>query len=148
MSFGDEIVARVEALRELKVGPRLFRQLTEEYRSYLGPLPMGGVTPAQLATLARILEMRGNGSAKDEILAELEAAPGQAAAEPEPARDPLVALRQELARAEARQAEDRDRILTALIRTQQEIAHLRQEFAASKSRQERKKRGFFARLFG
>lgn len=148
MSFGDDVIARVEVLRELRIGPRLFRQLTEDYRSYLGPLPMGGVTSGQLATLKRVLAMRGDGRSKDEILAELEAAPGQAEAELDMAQDPLVALRQELAKAEARHAEDRDRILTALIRTQQELSHLRQEFAASKSRRDRKKRGFFARLFG
>lgn len=151
MSFGDGTITRVEALRQLRIGPKLFRQMTEDYRAYLGPLPMGGVTPEQMARLGTILELRAEGRAREEIVARLEAAPaldvGGAATTEDPS-DPLVALRQEIRRAEERQAEDRDRLLTALIRTQQELAHLRQEMVASKSRRDRKKNGFFARFFG
>lgn len=59
----------------------------------------------------------------------------------------LERLTQELARSEEKRVEDRDRMLTALMRTQQEIQHLRYELATRASRKDRKK-GFFSRLFG
>lgn len=54
-------------------------------------------------------------------------------------------LQDAIARQEARRAEDRDRLLTALMRTNQELQHLRFELT-SRSRKERR-RGFWTRLF-
>jgi DNA-binding transcriptional MerR regulator len=59
----------------------------------------------------------------------------------------LDRLHAELQRSEARRVEDRDRLMMALVRTQQEIQHLRYELSAARSRKERR-RGFWARLFG
>jgi len=53
-----------------------------------------------------------------------------------------------LARAEEKQSEDRDRLLTALMRTHQEVRQLRFELAAQGSRKDRKRRSFLARLLG
>ena len=59
----------------------------------------------------------------------------------------LERLSNELERSEEKRVEDRDRLLTALMRTQQEIQHLRFELVSQASRRARKKKGFFARLF-
>lgn len=57
-------------------------------------------------------------------------------------------LTEDLAKSEEHRAEDRDRMLTALMRTQQEIQHLRFELVTQQSRKERKNKGFWTRLFG
>lgn len=57
-------------------------------------------------------------------------------------------LSEQLARSEQKRAEDRDRLLMALMRTQQEIQQLRYELVARSTRRDRKRRGFWARLFG
>ncbi|MHB9057856.1 MAG: hypothetical protein ACYC53_03490 [Bacillota bacterium] len=55
-------------------------------------------------------------------------------------------LVRQLEEMEERQREDRDRLLNALLRTQQEVQALRYEVTSQKSRRERKK-GFWARLW-
>jgi len=148
---GERIITRVDALRSLRITPRLFRQLVEEYREELGALPMGGVYPSQFETLRTIARMRQEGVGRDAIRARLQSAPSLDAPGPETAGgaldEMLRRISDDLRRAEDERVEDRDRLLTALIRTQQEIAHLRQELAASVPRRERKKGGFFRRLF-
>lgn len=57
-------------------------------------------------------------------------------------------LSEQLARSEQKRLEDRDRLLMALLRTQQEIQQLRYELAARGTRRDRKRRGLLARLFG
>ncbi|MEW6522086.1 MAG: hypothetical protein AB1445_00705 [Bacillota bacterium] len=52
----------------------------------------------------------------------------------------------ELQRSEARRSEERDRFLTALIRTHQEIQHLRYELAAAVPRRARRRRSFLGWL--
>lgn len=56
-------------------------------------------------------------------------------------------LARALNRSEERRARDRDRLLTALMRTQQEIQQLRYELIGQRSRRQRK-RGFLVRLLG
>lgn len=56
-------------------------------------------------------------------------------------------LAEQVARSEEKRIDDRDRLLMALVRTQQEVQQLRYELLA-RSRRERKRRGFWARLFG
>lgn len=152
MDRDREIVTRVEALRLLRIGPRLFRQLSEEYREELGPYPLGGITLGQLEILKRIIRLRADGRGRPEIKATIrpEEAFLPASRKLPEGQDPdkmIGSLMDELQKAEERRAEDRDRLLTALIRTQQEIAHLRQELAATKSRRDRKKGNFISRLF-
>jgi len=57
-------------------------------------------------------------------------------------------LSEQLARSEQKRVEDRDRLLMALLRTQQEIQQLRYELVARGTRRDRKRRSFWARLFG
>ncbi|MEW6398350.1 MAG: hypothetical protein AB1503_04165, partial [Bacillota bacterium] len=50
-------------------------------------------------------------------------------------------LSEQLARSEQKRVEDRDRLLVALLRTQQEIQQLRYELVARGTRRDRKRRG-------
>lgn len=59
----------------------------------------------------------------------------------------LEELTREVKLQELRRAEDRDRLLTALMRTQQEISHLRYELVTYRSRKDRR-RGLLHRLLG
>ncbi|HHY39053.1 MAG TPA: hypothetical protein GX507_09035 [Clostridia bacterium] len=59
----------------------------------------------------------------------------------------LEHLARALNRSEERRARDRDRLMTALMRTQQEIQQLRYELVGQRSRRQRK-RGFLVRLLG
>lgn len=59
----------------------------------------------------------------------------------------LEHLAKALNRSEERRARDRDRLLTALMRTQQEIQQLRYELVGQRSRRQRKK-GLLVRLLG
>ncbi len=86
--------------------------------------------PAQGAAAAPLLALASEPETYDELVKRVETLAG------------------ELAKSEERRAEDRDRLLTALMRNQQEIQHLRFELVTHHSRKERKKRGFWARLFG
>lgn len=148
MASNERVVTRVEALRSLRITPRLFRQLAEEYRSELGPFPMGGLTAEQLETIRHIVSLRSEGTPPEAIRARIQSA-SSADVDPQGAlpEDLLQRIAVDLKRAEEERLEDRDRLLTALIRTQQEIAHLRQELAAATPRRERRKEGFFRRLF-
>ncbi len=62
-------------------------------------------------------------------------------------QEKLQELNTKLAKSEERRTEDRDRLVTLIMRTQMEIQHLRYELAASQSRRDRH-RGFWRRLFG
>lgn len=59
----------------------------------------------------------------------------------------LERLTQELAESEQRRVDDRDRLLTVLLRTQVEIQQLRHEMAAQASRRDRKQQSWVARWF-
>lgn len=56
-------------------------------------------------------------------------------------------LAEQLTRAEERRAEDRDRFLMAIMRTQQEVQQLRYELVA-RGRRQRKRRSWWERLLG
>ncbi len=60
----------------------------------------------------------------------------------------IVALREQLHKMDDQRREERDKLLTALMRTQHELQSLRYEVGATMSRRQRKqKRGFWAWLF-
>ncbi len=154
----------------LGITPHMLRIILSEYRSWLtgpeveiGPLHV----PAEdVATIRKIVKMQNGGKRKGEIVASLkqaqagtghgssaDAAGGQAlqggkGLEPEELLRRLDELNKALAQSESRRLEDRDRLLTALIRTQQEIQQLRYELALASSRKDRRRKGFLARLFG
>jgi len=138
-------------------------------------VPAKHLTVAAYERLQQILEMRNNGKSDEEIKAALESLPFSAA-ETAAARSAVIAFSTptpvpevpavydpdlndlagllekvtELVRrfeeVEERQREERDRLLNALLRTQQEVQTLRYELTTRKSRRERKK-SFWARLW-
>jgi DNA repair exonuclease SbcCD ATPase subunit len=57
-------------------------------------------------------------------------------------------LESELSRSEEKRLEDRDKTLTTLARTQQELQRVKGEVAAASSRRERKRKSLWERIFG
>jgi DNA-binding transcriptional MerR regulator len=152
-----------QACARLGTSPHVLRRLMDEYEEVLPPLVDAGperhLPPGAVELLGRILRWRQEGRTRQEIVtlarglgAAQEQAAGPAGAGPEEVAQRLVAelarLHDELRRTEERRAEDRDRLLTALMRTHQELQHLRYELAAARSRKERRRRGLWGRLFG
>jgi hypothetical protein len=132
--------SRQEALERLNITPRTFRQMLEEYAEVLGPAP-GDRIPAQLVEiLATIQALRSRGIARDEIVAALASEPVRPEDDIRAKLDDIAAA---LVRAEERRLADHDRLLTALMRTQQELAHLRGELLLTRSRKDRRRRGLF-----
>lgn len=163
LSFG-------EACERLGLPPRTFRGIVEEYSGLLGlredsgdSLPEEGVK-----TLERIVEWRSAGLGPDEIGRLLEQTVGSDAPPCSPrvsngflARVPshreralleqalpdrIERLVKTIQQCEVKRLEDRDLLLTALMRVQQEIRMLRFELRGGSRRQRR--RGFWSRLFG
>ncbi|MDA8345735.1 MAG: hypothetical protein M0Z66_09665 [Thermaerobacter sp.] len=71
-----------------------------------------------------------------------------AAATQEPLADEIGKLRDVIMQNVERERQDRDRVLMALVRTQQEVSHLRSELGTLKSRRDRKRGSVMRRLFG
>jgi len=97
--------------------------------------------------IAIILKMRAEGASNEQVREALSSEAGSMSAS-ERVDLTLEKLARELAQTEKRRAEDRDRLLTALMRTHQEVRQLRNELAAQSSRRSRKKESFLSRLFG
>jgi len=148
-----------EACETLGLPPSTFRQIIGEFEDLLdqadedeGAVAM--LSPAVMERLRSIVQWRNQGVPVQEIRARLQGAPlaaGSSAAELQDHERLLVEqlerMNRELQKSEERRVEDRDRMLTAMMRTQQEIQHLRYSLTLS-SRKDRKKRGFLSRLFG
>lgn len=134
----QEVITKNELLATLQIAPNTLRRILREYGSVLQVGEGGEVPPEALPTLQKILQLRAEGRRRREILAELT---GSA-----PSADwlaKLESIERHLMRAEAMRLEDRDRLLTALMRTQQELAHLREELLLVRSRKDRRRRGLF-----
>ncbi len=157
----DESPTLAEACLALGVSPHVLRRLLDEFGEVLPPMPeeAGERRLAQEAVpaLAIIIRMRNAGAGHEDILRALLAQGGlgsaaletAAAGEGHPSTearllDQVGRLRDELQRTEERRAEDRDRLLTALMRTNQELRQLRHELhdAPRPTR-----RGWLRRLF-
>lgn len=144
----------------LGIAPHTFRQILFEYSDVIGDEGDESQTLTEDAfiRLQRVLALRNGGATPEQIRAVFLPAPTDDELEPTSLAipdsplpdDPLMARLEELTRelrlSEERRREDRDRVLLAIIRAQQEIEHLRYELAATSSRRDRKKRGFWARL--
>jgi DNA-binding transcriptional MerR regulator len=132
----------------LGLAPFLLRNLLEEFGD-LVPVRAGaegpGVAAEAMERLRVIAHGRAQGLAADEIRRRLERGPEDSPPTAAAVLERLERLQAELAVSERRRVEDRDRLLTALMRTQQEIQHLRYELAG---RRRERRRGFWARLFG
>ncbi|MCL6595462.1 MAG: hypothetical protein K6V73_04535 [Firmicutes bacterium] len=136
-----EGVGREEACRVLNTTPRVLRRLWAAYGPLLGgerlPRSLDG---RQLRLLARALALEGAGRAREEVAAALLADGEEASSRlAEDLRDRLDGIAAAIQRTEARRLAEHDRLLTALIRTQQELGHLRYELAAATPRRERRR---------
>jgi len=145
-----------QACAVVGVSPYVLRRLLEEFADLLpSPIAVAGerrLNGAVMGVLGQLVRWRGEGLSPQEIrvrLGDLQAtsssAEGAPSAPAEPLRLALDALREELQRTEHRQAEDRDRLLTLLMRTNQELQQLRHELAMRPRRDRR--RGLWDRLF-
>ncbi|HVB09861.1 MAG TPA: hypothetical protein VNM16_05770 [Bacillota bacterium] len=132
----------------LGLSPYALRSLLDEFADVVpvdGRVPgQPGLLPDDVERLRQIAGGHAQGLAHDEIRRRLELG-----ADAPPMADALLdrmeQLQAELAQSERRRVEDRDRLLLALVRTQQEIQHLRYEMTGTRRS---KRKGFWARLFG
>ncbi len=173
MSEKENFTAQ-EACVLLGIGPPTFRRLLQEFSAAVSTRREDGlllVPRGDVARLRRILLLRGRGLAKEEILSALpeqeveERPPGlgedgsvlEEQAEPtvpvangamREIADHLEHLAVGIGRQEERRLEERDRILTTLLRTQQEIQQLRRELAVAIPRRARHRKSLWARIFG
>ena len=152
-----------EACEELGITPRTFRQIMVEFAEVLDRPPdeesSGEISESTLRKLGLIARLRSKGRSPGEIIEQMKGPGSEGEAAPDEPQDELLRkqglllervdqLTRDLSRSEEHRVEDRDRMLTALMRTQQEIQHLRYELVAQTSRRARKPKGFFQRLFG
>ena len=132
----------------LGLPPYVLRSLLDDYADVVATARTAGgqlaLDPEALVRMRSIAAGHAQGLSADEIRQRL-AAQGEQPAPAEALLDRLELLQAELAQSERRRVEDRDRLLLALVRTQQEIQHLRVELSGT--RRSRRK-GFWARLFG
>ncbi len=150
-----DTVGFARACELLGLTPHVLRRLLDDFEDVLPPVRADGgergLAPGAMPILAAIAGWRAAGMAHEEVhhRAQMMATQGGAPAA-ESGSERLVAeiarVHAELLRSEQQRGEDRDRLLTALMRTQQELASLRLELT-SRQRSDRR-RGFFARLFG
>ncbi len=154
----EEPVTFAVACERLGVSPYVLRRLMDDYEDVLPPLVEAGterqLPPDAVRMLATIARWRNDGVGREEIVRRLRAGEAEAAAGDGTDGPPverlvneLGRLHDELRRNEERRAEDRDRLLTAMMRNSQELQQLRYELAVARSRKERRK-GFWGRLFG
>lgn len=155
----DDGYSYAECCQRLGIAPHTFRQILFEYSDVIGDEGNESqrLNAEAFERLQRVLALRNGGATPEQIRAVLASSPAEGGAEPvlgfpDPSLldDPIAAKLDELARelrlSEERRREDRDRVLLAIIRAQQEIEHLRYELAAAASRKDKKKKGFWARL--
>lgn len=151
MSRGASEVSREEACRLLGMSPKSLRSLWQRYAAVLG----GGRVPSRLTRetverLRRIRALQAAGRGDADIVAALTLAAEETAATVDPLQEVearLAEIAQRLAVSETRRAQEHDRLVTSLMRTQQELNHLRYEVAASVPRRQRRS-GLVARMFG
>ncbi len=167
--MSERTIGRAELVRQLGVSPRLVRELLRQYHGWLSQPDSGRFTALDLARLQIAARGRVSGRPAEEIENQLvatrrrgegspraaldtsqradaagEAAAAQEACEPPAPQEGPIAielqrLHQTIAEGAERERRDRDRMLTALMRTQQEVAHLRQELGTYRSRRQRKR---------
>lgn len=154
----EKLFSFQEACAALNISPRTFRSVLEEFSGILSAGdgnggPQGELAAKDLEILKRIIGLRGEGLSNEAIIDRLQRERGRMQGEAVNPTDRLLLekldlLAEELMKSEERRIEDRDRLLTALLRTQLQIQHLRSELAGSRSRRDRKGRGLLERLLG
>lgn len=136
-----ERLGREQACRRLNTTPRALRAIWTRFAPVLGEerLPRQ-LDERQMRLVARALEWTAAGRADEEVAAAL--ALEAEGAEPALAlelRERLDSIVSTINRNEHRRAAEHDRVVTALMRTQQELSHLRYELAAATPRKERRR---------
>lgn len=158
---GAEGCSYSECCERLGIAPHTFRQILFEYSDVIGDEgdESQTLTVDAFDRLQRVLALRNGGATPEQIRAVFLPVPVNdqlpvttgTLTDTEFPDDPLVGRIDDLSRqlrlSEERRREDRDRVLLSIIRAQQEIEHLRFEIAATSSRRDKKKKGFWARLF-
>lgn len=161
----DGYLTYQECCDRLNIALHTLRQILFEYSELIGDEDDDGqrLCPEAFDRLRRVVALSDGGADREQIravMAPVSAAPSGSdlvlrdlsLAElgddfpDDPVLERLERLTRQLEQSELRQRDERDRVLLALIRAQQEIEHLRYEVAAAGSRRDRKKRGFWARL--
>lgn len=136
-----ERVGREQACRRLNTTPRALREVWTRFAPVLGEerLPRQ-LDERQLHLVGRALEWTAEGRADDEVAAALalEATGGEPTLALE-LRERLEAIASTINHNEHRRAAEHDRVVTALMRTQQELSHLRYEIAAATPRREHRR---------
>lgn len=140
---------------QLGITPHTFRQIMRDFGSRLmdrdddGRGPGLELSQEEIERLRKVLEWRKQGLSDAEIVKRLE--------EPEKAPTPslsdevvarLEEIKRQLKESDQKRVEERDRLLTALMRTNQEIQQLRYQLLKPMSRKARRRRSFLARLLG
>jgi len=164
---GDRFFSLQEICVLLNIAPRTFRQLFENYADLLEWQPAEGCDLAQglpataFDRLRTIVELRGKGEDEAGIRRAL-SNPASLAPAPRRGSPPddgsdvaesvVVALLrdigEQLQAARDQWGEEREKILTSLIRVQQELQSLRYEVATQESRRSRKRKGLWGRIAG
>jgi len=112
----------------------------------------GSITESGFLKAAALFRMVRDGVSRREILRRMALVTGEteAAATRDQGQEGWAAhlgrLVSDLQRSESRRVEDRDRFVTALMRTRQEIQHLRYELAAAIPRRQRRRGSFLSWL--
>jgi hypothetical protein len=136
-----EYVGREQACRRLNTTPKALRETWARFAAVLGEerLPRR-LDERQLRLLEHALAWTGEGRAEEEVAAALalEADGGEPALALE-LRERLEAIASTINHNEHRRAAEHDRVVTALMRTQQELSHLRYELAAATPRRDRRR---------
>ncbi|MHB9146207.1 MAG: hypothetical protein ACYC5Y_12830 [Symbiobacteriia bacterium] len=146
-----------EACEAIGVPPSTFRQILADFKDLVEDghqdEDVATLSPLQVEQLRAVNQWRGEGVSASEIRLRLQGAHSEIAAATATLSPEEILLQQmegvqkALERSEQRRVEDRDRMLTALMRTQQEIQRLSYSLAANSSRRDRKRTGLFGRLF-
>ncbi len=143
----DSFVPLSELGQRMGIGPKAFRAILSVYSDLLPVVEVGeerGLEGSCVQLLERIHRRTLEGHTEDEIRSELELSSGMeetSAAVDMPAVDAegevleiLRDLRQQLQRMEEKRAEDRDKLMMLLLRTQKEMQQVRYELAKTRGR--------------
>lgn len=139
---GEDLVTAAQACQQLGLSPHALRQILREYEDLFdgGRPGPDRFRPADVRRLATIARLQAEGASGEAIRAALLAGGETAGRVPPAARvdqppvwraalERLERLDAAVRALERRWGEDRDRLLLALLRVQQELAALRQQLA-------------------
>lgn len=146
----DSFIPLSELGQRMGIGPKAFRAILGVYSDLLPVVEVGeerGLEGSCVQLLERIHRRTLEGHTEDEIRSALEASSGtdetSAAMDMEPVDsgksegevlEILRDLRQQLQRMEEKRAEDRDKLMMMLLRTQKEMQQVRYELAKTRGR--------------